>query len=233
MRSTRGFSLLELLIVVGIIGILSVIAVPSLLAARRSANEASAIATLKTFLQANHTYFAVHRTFGTPGQLYAAKFVDEVLGEPTPIDCGKVVFNKHGYTFTMVPTKLERKINRTSGTNAPAPPPGGPPSGGGGQGGGSKGPDIAPGGEQGGNDKGDEIRILEFYMDGIPITAYRPSVSRTGIRWFYIDSLSNIPWVIKASLDGMNGNPCSNSSKYVCYDLTNGKPKYDNCIPLN
>ena len=67
-KQAAGFSLIELIIVTAIIGIIAAIAVPSLLTARRTAQEASAIAMVKSLVKAEGMYFSSHgnqSTYGT------------------------------------------------------------------------------------------------------------------------------------------------------------------------
>jgi len=102
----RGFSLIELLVVVAIILIIAAIAIPNLLRAKIAANQASAVQSLRTMTSAEQTFSSTYndgftltlaQLGGPPGSSNCANagLVDELLSVPPA--------QKEGYAFVLTP----------------------------------------------------------------------------------------------------------------------------------
>ena len=90
----KGFTLPEILIVIGIIVVLAALAIPNLIRARMNANEASAVASVRSLVTAAHNWRTVNPNYPTDATVLASAsppYIDSVLGAGL----------KQGYSFSL------------------------------------------------------------------------------------------------------------------------------------
>jgi type IV pilus assembly protein PilA len=105
-RGSEGFSLIELLIVVAIILIIAAVAIPSLIGAKSTANQLSAVASLKAIVTAESEYNSTFQTYSTT----LAQLGPATGGQPSASASGYlsdttlIAGTKAGYIFKYTPT---------------------------------------------------------------------------------------------------------------------------------